>query len=451
MAEVKNTMTLDSKPFTSELDRAMGRVKGFGVNVGKAIAGAFAAKQIMDYALATVKAAQETENLAERVNLGVESVQSLQVVAKQAGLSFGDFESALQSLNTKQVQAINGNEAAAKSFAVLGISVDELQGMNLEQTMEAVAKAMKDNAGNSKATEASLALLGGSSMKLNAALMQLADGGFAALNKGMLDSSQIAAGEMNNRLARLGDSVDVVTNKAKTLGKTLVDAFAVGLSAPSALLGALSAGATFEEAKKIAVGVGQGGVVERPNLETPVAVEADRARSAAQDAFIELSRRIDIQKKSNADQMKFWEAERDVFERGSKFAETYEMRLDFLRKMVDAEKEIARLQDDENRKASEAQDRESEAARKRIKDRNEAMDAEAERARDIADIQEKAGVAGYGSGASLEKIGGFTGSGDSGTITALERQIRIAEQIRDYQRRTAETLERTRPLTIGGE
>jgi threonylcarbamoyladenosine tRNA methylthiotransferase MtaB len=39
--------------------------------------------------------------------------------------------------------------------------------------------------------------------------------------------------------------------------------------------------------------------------------EAEQARSAAQDAFIELSRRIEIQKKSNADQMKFWEAERD--------------------------------------------------------------------------------------------------------------------------------------------
>jgi hypothetical protein len=50
----------------------------------------------------------------------------------------------------------------------------------------------------------------------------------------------------------------------------------------------------------------------------------------------------------------------------------------------------------------------------------------------------------------LEKIGGFSGGGTSGVQTSLDRQIRIQEQIREFNRRMADSLERNQPLTVGG-
>jgi hypothetical protein len=176
------------------------------------------------------------------------------------------------------------------------------------------------------------------------------------------------------------------------------------------------------------------------------------AQSPAQQAFIELQRRIDIQKKSNADQIRFFEEERKQFEFGAQNAETYEMRLDYLRKMVDAEKEITRLQDAEFKKAQDAQARESQAAKLRTEETYKQLDAANKAAKELAEIQSGEGVSGlsYGTGAGLEKIGGFSGGGNSGVQTSLDRQIRIQEQIREFNRRMADSLERNPPLTVGG-
>ncbi len=452
MSEIKNRMTLDSKPFTSELDKALGRVNGFASKAGKMIAGAFAARAVIGFAEAALAAADEVDNLAKQTGLGVETVQSLQVVAKEAGLSFGEFQAALMKVGAQQAQAINGNKASQDSFAALGISMARLSEMSLEETLEAVGQGMKENSGTAAATTAANMLLGESSLKLRDALISASEDGFEALNARMRDSGQIMDTNLIGRLDEIEERLSRNKTAARNFGAQVLDAFLVGAVAIGTYAKEIAKLNSIEGAAQAALSAAMGPTATGGTSPTG-APEVDAfAQSPAQQAFIEFQRRVDIQKKSNADQIRFFEEERRQFEFGAQNAETYEMRLDYLRKMVDAEKEITRLQDAEFKKAQEAQARESQAAKLRTEETYKQLDAANEAAKELAEIQSGEGVSGlsYGTGAGLEKIGGFSGGGTSGVQTSLDRQIRIQEQIREFNRRMADSLERNQPLTVGG-
>lgn len=82
------------------------------------------------------------DDLSKRTGVATQSLQAYQFAAEQSGVSVETFGRSVQKLGINLGEAQTGNKAAAKSFADLGLSVDELVGLSPEAAFEAVAAAI---------------------------------------------------------------------------------------------------------------------------------------------------------------------------------------------------------------------------------------------------------------------------------------------------------------------
>ena len=192
---------------------------GFGA--GLSVAG------LVRYGRAALNTADTIDNLASRLRLGHESVQTLGVLAREAGISVESFQSTLDRLQQQTDQARNGNEKAIQSFADLGITLQDLERKSPEQVLEAVTRAMVSNQGSARASVAATDLLGARSTRLQGILNQLGEKGFGELNAEMLATAQI----MEESMVRAGDKMEEGLSRALNRMTTKVNTFAIkGLS-----------------------------------------------------------------------------------------------------------------------------------------------------------------------------------------------------------------------------
>lgn len=192
---------------------------GFGA--GLSVAG------LVRYGRAALNTADTIDNLASRLRLGHESVQTLGVLAREAGISVESFQSTLDRLQQQTDQARNGNEKAIQSFADLGITLQDLERKSPEQVLEAVTRAMVSNQGSARASVAATDLLGARSTRLQGILNQLGQKGFGELNAEMLATAQI----MEESMVRAGDKMEEGLSRALNRMTNKVNTFAIkGLS-----------------------------------------------------------------------------------------------------------------------------------------------------------------------------------------------------------------------------
>jgi hypothetical protein len=189
------------------MNKLMGGMRGIGMGN---IAGALGVAGLVAYGKATMSTADEIDNLAGKLQLGLESVQSMNFMMKEAGMSGNELQGVMDSLKTKMFQALSGNKATVAEFNALGIAMDDLQKMSPEQALEAVSRALYDNQGNARANSAATVILGGASQKLQGVLMNLGSKGFAALNEEMLKTGQI----MEKDMVRAGDKMEEGLSRA---------------------------------------------------------------------------------------------------------------------------------------------------------------------------------------------------------------------------------------------
>jgi flagellar biosynthesis regulator FlaF len=191
------------------MSKLMGGMRGLGMGN---IAGALGVAGLVAYGKAAISTGDQVDNLAGQLNLGLESVQSMSVLMKEAGMSAEMLQTTMTSLTNKQMEALSGNKAAVAQFERLGISMDALRKMSPEQALEAVTRAMYQNQGNASAAAAATDILGARSTKLQGVLLQLGSKGFADLNADMLKSGQI----MEKDMIRAGDRMEQGLTRAFT-------------------------------------------------------------------------------------------------------------------------------------------------------------------------------------------------------------------------------------------
>lgn len=220
-ARISTAFTGDIADLKAKMQEAQDRGEGFKQTfsqIGQVIAGAFSARAIIQFGMDALRTADQVSNLSERMGLSAETTQSLTQVAEEAGLTFGDFESALVRLNRAQADAQTGNEKNAESFHALGISIEEVRSLNPEQLFERVARALSENSGSADATSAAYDLLGRSAGRSLEVIKSLGAEGFDALNERMRAMGLIMSNDVISNLDRAEESLSRSMTAAKNWG-----------------------------------------------------------------------------------------------------------------------------------------------------------------------------------------------------------------------------------------
>lgn len=141
---IKVGLRLDTNRFRSGLNQATRNAQGFSrrlsgflrgtgiVAAGGVIANALtgAAGAVKGFAIDAVSSAKNVSVLASRLRIGAQEAQLLQRAAEISGVSLGEFESSVISLQDKIAAANSGNAEAIKFFEKLGLTAEELKFAN---------------------------------------------------------------------------------------------------------------------------------------------------------------------------------------------------------------------------------------------------------------------------------------------------------------------------------
>ena len=142
MADLKVKVGIDKSGFTTGLASMENSVKGFGTKVGGILGGAFAFDKIIQGFSNAIEKGDQLQDLANRFGIAASSLQEIGNAASLSGAGLEDVASAMNKLAKNAGSAVGGNTAMAESFAKIGLSVADLNGMSPQDLFMALSSAV---------------------------------------------------------------------------------------------------------------------------------------------------------------------------------------------------------------------------------------------------------------------------------------------------------------------
>ena len=187
MSRLEFKSTLDSRQYERGINNIQGRNRGLEGGLGRLrgmIGRAFAVGAVIAFARAVGRAVgrlvgmgSEMNDLARRTGLTIESFQRWTQLIEDAGGSQQNLVTGMDRLRDAQGQVLRGNETMTRSFADLGISVDEISRLNPEQLFRRVSEALAESGSSARAMSAASDLLGRRNLPaLREAMLDIAEG-----------------------------------------------------------------------------------------------------------------------------------------------------------------------------------------------------------------------------------------------------------------------------------
>jgi hypothetical protein len=212
----------------------VGRFDGMLKKVGAALT----VGSVVGFFKTVAEKAGALQDLSDRLGVGTDALQAFDHNVKQAG---GSSEQAVQAWDKGRKALDNlaiGNEAATEQFARLGLSAKSFVGLNLEQSLELIAKGYKANASEAGSYDAITDILGSKSAPaLLVALTQLGEEGFGAMIKGAREAGVVIESETIAKIDTLGDTLDKQKTKLIAAGASVLG-FVIKITEGAAALAA---------------------------------------------------------------------------------------------------------------------------------------------------------------------------------------------------------------------
>ena len=180
---------------------AIGAVIAKGMS---AAVGAFmsAGKAVADYAVNVANSVDQTNDLAQRLGMSVESLQALQMAAKLSGVE--DATGALQKLTVAIGNAAESGKTEA--FEKLGLNFQELQAMSPEEQFTAVQKAIAALPTPAEKAAAAVSIFGKSGVEL----LPLMSQNLAEVEDRMKRLGAVVGADQVDAISSMNDSLDMV-------------------------------------------------------------------------------------------------------------------------------------------------------------------------------------------------------------------------------------------------
>jgi len=189
----------------------------------QSVAGSFTS-----FVAGAASAVASVDDLSKRTGVSVQTLQAYQFAAEQSGVSVETFGKGIQKLGINLGEAQTGNKSAIKSFADLGLSVEELTRLSPEQAFEKVAAAISQLPNPAQQAAAAVGLFGKSGAELVPVFQEGA--GFLAQMRAEAERLQLVLSkEQVQGLATLDDSISKVSASFKSLQARIVAELAPSL------------------------------------------------------------------------------------------------------------------------------------------------------------------------------------------------------------------------------
>jgi hypothetical protein len=180
---------------------AIGAVLAKGVSMA---ANAFmsASRAALSYAASAANAVDQTNDLAQRLGMSVESLQALQMAAKLSGVD--DATGALQKLTVAIGNAAESGKTEA--FTKLGLSFQSLQSMSPEEQFKAIQQAIASLKTPAEQAAAAVSIFG----KAGVELLPLMNQNLAEVEQRMRRLGAIVGDDQVEAIGGMNDALDMV-------------------------------------------------------------------------------------------------------------------------------------------------------------------------------------------------------------------------------------------------
>jgi hypothetical protein len=193
------------------------------VSAIQSVAGSFTS-----FVAGAASAVAAVDDLSKRTGVSAQTLQAYQFAAEQSGVSVETFGKGIQKLGINLGEAQTGNKSAIKSFADLGLSVEELTRLSPEQAFEKVAAAISQLPNAAQQAAAAVSLFGKSGAEL-VPVFQEGAGYLAEMRAEAERLRLVLSKEQTQALANLDDSISKVSASFKSLQARIVAELAPSL------------------------------------------------------------------------------------------------------------------------------------------------------------------------------------------------------------------------------
>ena len=234
---------IDSTQFEMGIKRAQSVGDKFGNSfksaVSSRLAGALSVAAVTAFAHSVAKAADDIGDLSAQLNVSTDDIQRLQILASETGVSFEQFASILEKTAKARIEATSGDEDQIKRMAALGVSLSDLNNIQIENfdLSKKLVAAYKESGQSAQTTTAITELYG---LKLRKAAAALAEYETTS-NRDLFSDKNI------EDLSKANNLLDEQYRRLKAIGSP---AIAEGLKITADALEALVNGLNSEGTKK---------------------------------------------------------------------------------------------------------------------------------------------------------------------------------------------------------
>jgi len=197
-------------PLYAGLKNAQRRVKAFAsgaMSYGRnllALGGAVTGPLVASAKL-FASVGDDLDKMSARTGVAVESLSELGFAAEQGGASLGDVEAGLKGMQRALTNAEKGLSRPIENLAMLGMTIDDLRGLDPEQQFEKIAAALEQVEDPSLRAGIAMQLFGGAGQKL-LPMMQ----GLAAARQQARDLGLVVSTEDATRAAKFTDQLNIL-------------------------------------------------------------------------------------------------------------------------------------------------------------------------------------------------------------------------------------------------
>ena len=202
--DIKSTISLDDSQLKAGLSSARGSVDSFATSVkslASTIGIAFSVGAVVRWSRTAMREANSLMNTAQAMRINVESLQALNNMFNDAGVSGENLRSVFNRLDKSLADASTGNQTAINAFKRLNIELDDLKGKSADQILEEIAKGFVSQNESMDATRALFELLGRDAGRYRDVLRSLAKDGLQEIIDKQKELGDIQGEEILNRLS----------------------------------------------------------------------------------------------------------------------------------------------------------------------------------------------------------------------------------------------------------
>jgi hypothetical protein len=203
----------DTTPFRKGLDDMRTQTKAFAGSVKGMLAGAIGVGSIVAGLKTVVEYFSRISDLATRFGESAESMQRVGAAAQQAGSDLEGVAKAMTIVTKNANTAATQGGSMAEAFAALGIDVSGFVNMPIEDKLLTLAKAMDNGKGSGQNLAQMMQVLG----KSGAEMIPLLSQGFEELQEQMKNTSVLSESTVAT-IEQFGDGMDDLKQKSMVLG-----------------------------------------------------------------------------------------------------------------------------------------------------------------------------------------------------------------------------------------